>query len=124
MKLGFSQMTVSPSLQRTFAARSMPCWPPVVMISSSSEAPMENFSRSRALSCSRSGPYPSVTLYCSAPVGSVRRSCSEIARIFSTGKESADGFPAAREIMFGSLSDLNISRMAEGCISFTLSENT
>jgi hypothetical protein len=36
MKLGSSQMTVSPSLQKTLLASSMPCWAPETMMRSSS----------------------------------------------------------------------------------------
>ena len=44
--------------------------------------------------------------------------------IFSTGKDCGDGFPAANDIISGSVSDLNISLIAEGARSFVLSEKT
>ena len=40
----------------------------------------------------------------------------------ATGNDSGEGFPAAKEIISGLLRDLKISRIAEGFMSFTLSE--
>ena len=55
MKLGFSQITASPSLQNALHASSMPCCPPVVTIVWSNSRPMPNFSKMRAAIDSRSG---------------------------------------------------------------------
>ena len=124
MKVGSSQITASPSLQRTLQASSIPCWPPAVIMVSSPSRSMANFAARRFFTSSRRGPYPSVTLYWSALTGSSVKISSAIFSIASVGKDRGDGFPAAKLMIDGSERDLNISLMADGFMPLILSENT
>ena len=81
-----------------------------------------NFSFILRRAASRSGAYPSVTLYWSACVDEFSKISAEMRASSFTGNDRGEGFPAAKLIISGSVRLLNISRIAEGFRSLILSE--
>ena len=122
IKLGDSQISVSPSLQSTLLASSFACCAPDVIIRLSRPFIKQFFTASSFFRSSLSGEYPSVILYCKAPIGSELSISDEIFSIVSFGNASAAGFPAANGITSGFEVCLRISRIADGFSFETLSE--
>ena len=122
IKLGASQMTVSPSFTIDFVSRSMTCCAPDVMIRSSKSLPTLYSFFINSPTVLRRGGYPSVKLYWRAATGSSLSILFDISAIACIGKASGAGLPAERDTTVGSAAYLNISLIADGLSVFTLSE--